>query len=161
MVDLSPQLSEEMIRTAVVQRVIGEEVDLTQVDNLVIGGRGLAGDFGIIQKLATLIDGDYGGTRPPVDDGHIDRERMVGQTGVICRPKVAICCAISGAFHFVVGIQESDTVIAINNDPQAPIFDHADYCIVGDVHEILPLLVQKLEVGSVDSSSNSLEAAYG
>jgi electron transfer flavoprotein alpha subunit len=81
-----------------------------------------------------------------VDEGHIERERMVGQTGSVCRPKVAVVCGVSGAFHFVVGIQNADTVIAINSDPEAPIFDYADYCIVGDVFDILPALINALKV---------------
>ena len=84
-------------------------------------------------------------TRPPVDDGYIERERQIGQTGVVCRPKVAIVCGVSGAFHFVVGIQEADVVIAINTDAEAPIFEFADYCIVGDVFDILPALQASLE----------------
>jgi electron transfer flavoprotein alpha subunit len=104
----------------------------------------------MMRQLARLLGGDVGATRPPVDEGHIERERQIGQTGVVCRPKVAICCGISGAFHFVVGIQEADLVIAINSDPEAPIFDYADYCIVGDVHQVVPALIKELqEVGEV------------
>jgi electron transfer flavoprotein alpha subunit len=143
------ELREDMIHTQVRERVTGVGLDLTQAENLVVGGRGIGGDFGMIKELADLIGGDFGATRPPVDDGHIERERMVGQTGVICRPKVAICCGISGAFHFVVGIQEAETVIAINSDPDAPIFEHADYCIVGDVGEVVPALIEALRM--VDS----------
>jgi electron transfer flavoprotein alpha subunit len=111
---------------------------------LVAGGRGVEGDFDMLRELADLLGGDIGATRPPVDEGHIERERQVGQTGVVCRPKVAICCGISGAFHFVVGVQEADIVIAINSDPEAPIFEFADYCIVGDVFEIVPSLISAL-----------------
>jgi electron transfer flavoprotein alpha subunit len=80
-----------------------------------------------------------------VDEGHIERERQIGQTGVVCSPKVAICCGISGAFHFVVGVEKADLVIAINSDPEAPIFEYADYCIVGDVHQIIPKLIAALQ----------------
>ena len=95
----------------------------------------------MLEKLAGLLGGEIGATRPPVDEGHIERERQIGQTGVVTSPKVAICCGISGAFHFVVGIEKADLVVAINSDPQAPIFDYADYCIIGDVHEIIPALI--------------------
>ena len=138
-------LDEEMIHTQVVERVIGEGVDLSQIPVLVAGGRGIDGDFDMMRQLAGLLGGDVGATRPPVDEGHIERERQIGQTGVVCRPKVAICCGISGAFHFVVGIQEADLVIAINSDPDAPIFDYADYCIVGDVHRVVPALIKELQ----------------
>jgi electron transfer flavoprotein alpha subunit len=139
------KLSAEMIHTQIVERVIGDGVDLSQVPVLVAGGRGIDGDFDMLRQLAQLVGGDVGATRPPVDKGHIERERQIGQTGVVCRPKVAICCGISGAFHFVVGIQEADVVIAINSDPDAPIFDYADYCIVGDVHQIVPALIKELQ----------------
>ena len=121
----------------------------------------MAGDFEIIARLATLLDADFGATRPPVDDGQIARERMIGQTGVVCRPKVAICCGISGAFHFIVGIQEAETVIAINTDPQAPIFEHADYCIVGDVRQILPALMDALQVRHSQPSPAVGESTHG
>ena len=71
---------------------------------MIAGGRGVSGDFNILAKLAELLGGEVGATRPPVDEGYIERERQIGQTGVVCSPKIAICCGISGAFHFVVGI---------------------------------------------------------
>lgn len=135
-----------LIQTHIVERVLGQGVDLTQAPVLVAGGRGMGGDFALLRQLAELLGGDVGATRPPVDEGHIERERQIGQTGVVCRPKVAIACGISGAFHFIVGIQEAETVIAINSDPEAPIFEHADYCIVGDVHQVLPALIQALQL---------------
>ncbi len=146
LIRLPVTLDEEAIRTRVVERAVGEGVDLTKCSVLVAGGRGVEGDFDMLRELAGLLGGDVGGTRPPVDEGHIERERQIGQTGVICRPKIALVCGISGAFHFVVGIQEADTVIAINSDPEAPIFDYADYCVVGDAHEIVPALIEKLKV---------------
>ena len=132
-------------RTRVVEHVVGEGVDLTQAPVLVVGGRGVDGEFGMLRELANLLGGEIGATRPPVDEGHIERARQIGQTGVVCRPKVAIVCGVSGAFHFVVGIQEAETVIAINTDPDAPIFDFADYGIVGDVHDIVPRLIETLK----------------
>ena len=138
------ELSPEMIDTRLIEYAGGEQVDLTSVPILVAGGRGIDGDFGMLAEFASLLGGEIGATRPPVDEGHIERERQIGQTGVVTSPKIAICCGISGAFHFVVGIEKADLVVAINNDPNAPIFDHADYCIVGDVHEIVPTLVKAL-----------------
>ncbi len=99
----------------------------------------------MLTELAELLGGDVGATRPPVDEGHIERERQVGQTGVICHPEIAINCGISGAFHFVVGIQDAELIISINSDPNAPIFEFTDYCIVGDVEQILPALIQSLK----------------
>ena len=150
-VDIPFDISEEMIHTRIIERVVGEQLVLARAPLLIAGGRGVDGDFQMLGELANLLGGEVGATRPPVDEGHIERERQIGQTGVVCSPKVAICCGISGAFHFVVGIEKADIVIAINNDPDAPIFDHADYCIVGDVHQIVPELIDTinnpLEVG--------------
>jgi electron transfer flavoprotein alpha subunit len=137
-------LTEDMLRTHVIERVIGGTVDLSRVPVLVIGGRGVNGDFETLRQLAKLLGGEVGATRPPVDEGNIERERQVGQTGVICSPKVALCCGLSGAFHLVVGIEKADLVIAINSDPEAPIFEFADYCIVGDVRQHLPTLIAAL-----------------
>jgi electron transfer flavoprotein alpha subunit len=139
------ELTAEMIQTKTLERVIGESLDLTQAEVLVCGGRGVAGDFKMLQELADLLKGEVGATRPPVDEGQIERERQIGQTGIMGHPKLAIACGISGAFHFVVGVQDADTIIAINSDPEAPIFEYADYCIVGDALQVVPALIQALK----------------
>ena len=136
----------DAIQTHLIERSVGEEVDLTSVPVLVAGGRGVDGDFKMLEELAELLGGEIGATRPPVDEGHVQRERQIGQTGVVSSPKIAICCGISGAFHFVVGIEKADIVIAINSDPEAPIFDYADYCIVADVHQVVPALIEALSL---------------
>ena len=151
-IDFQVLLSADMLKTEVVETVVGAGVDLTQVEALVIGGRGIEGNFEMLQELADAIGGDIGATRPPVDDGYIKRERQIGQTGVVCRPKVAIVCGVSGAFHFVVGIQDAETVIAINTDSEAPMFEFADYCIVGDAAEIVPALTRALTLERVPSA---------
>jgi electron transfer flavoprotein alpha subunit len=142
---LDVELQPSHIRTRIAERVIGEGVDLTQVPVLVCGGRGMDGDFATLAKLAEKLGGDVGGTRPPVDEGHIPRERQVGQTGVVCRPKVALTCGISGAFHFVVGIQDAGLIASINIDPEAPIFEYSDYYAVADAKQVLPELFAALE----------------
>jgi electron transfer flavoprotein alpha subunit len=139
------EIREENLQTHILRRVSGESVDLTRAPVLVAGGRGMEGDFDILHRLAEHLGGEVGATRPPVDEGHIERERQIGQTGVVCSPDLALCCGISGAFHFVVGIEKAGTVIAVNTDPQAPIFEFSDYCIVGDVHQIIPALLARLE----------------
>lgn len=144
-IELPLDLSPEILRTGRVKRVVGRGVDLTQASVLVCGGRGVAGDFDMLERLARLLGGEVGATRPPADEGHVERERQVGQTGVVCRPKLAFACGISGASHFVVGIQEADTVVAINTDPEAPIFEFSDYCIVGDASRVVPALVRALQ----------------
>ena len=137
-------LTEAMIHTRVVQRTVGRMADLTKARVLVVGGRGIEGHFDMLRELADLIGGDVGATRPPVDEGHIERERQIGQTGVVCRPKVAIVCGVSGAFHFIVGVQEADVIIAINSDSEAPIFDFSDYCVVGDALHVVRDLIRVL-----------------
>jgi electron transfer flavoprotein alpha subunit len=138
-------LHRDLIRARIIERVSGQDIDLRQAPVLVTGGRGVSGDFQMLRELADLLGGEVGATRPPVDEGLIERERQVGQTGTSCSPKVAICCGISGAFHFMVGIEKSGTVIAINSDPEAPIFESADYCVVGDVHQIVPALIAAMQ----------------
>lgn len=145
LVEMKVNLKKAEIRSRIVARHVGEGVDLTQAPVLICGGRGIDGDFESLRELAALVDGEVGATRPPVDEGHIDRERQVGQTGIVCRPKVALNFGISGAFHFIVGIQDAETIIAINTDPEAPIFNHADYCIVENAHKILPPLIKTLK----------------
>jgi electron transfer flavoprotein alpha subunit len=141
---ISPALEKERIHTKIIERVVGEGVDLTQADVLICGGRGIQGDFKSLEQLAEILSGEVGATRPPVDEGHIERERQVGQTGVIGHPKLALNFGISGAFHFIVGIQDANTVVAVNTDPEAPIFEYADYCIVEDASQILSPLIQAL-----------------
>jgi electron transfer flavoprotein alpha subunit len=145
MLRIAVNLPDEIFQTTILEREERHGVDLTQADILVCGGRGMDGDFSSLQELARLLGGDVGGTRPPVDDGYIERERQIGQTGVVCRPKVALCLGISGAFHFVVGIEQADLVIAVNSDPDAPIFDYADYGIVADVRDFLPAFTNAIE----------------
>jgi electron transfer flavoprotein alpha subunit len=135
----------DLTQTEILERVTGQQVNLAQAPVLVAGGRGIDGDFNMLRELANRVNGEVGATRPPVDEGHIERERQIGQTGVVCSPKVAVCCGISGAFHFIVGIEKAETVIAINSDPDAPIFEHADYNVIGDIHRIMPAVIEALD----------------
>jgi electron transfer flavoprotein alpha subunit len=139
----TPEIPSPRLRS--LEHTQGKAIDLTSIEILICGGRGIDGDFAMLEKLASALGGAVGATRPPVDEGFIERERQIGQTGVICRPRVVINCGISGAFHYVVGIQEADLVISINTDPEAPIFEYSDYCVVGDVHEVVPALQSALE----------------
>lgn len=139
------KLKKADFRSQLLEAVHAQGVDISGAEMLVCGGRGIEGDFASMEMLAELLGGEVGATRPPVDDGYIERARQVGQTGVVCRPKVALCFGISGAFHFIVGVQEADVVIAINSDPEAAIFDYVDYGIVADVKEIVPALIRALE----------------
>jgi electron transfer flavoprotein alpha subunit len=151
-------LSNVVIRTRILERVRGSGPDLRRTPVLVAGGRGVDGDFVSLQRLADLLGGEVGATRPPVDEGQIERERQIGQTGVVCSPKVAICCGISGAFHFLVGVEKADTIISINSDPEAPMFEFSDYCVVGDTHQILPALIAELQEAVEENAAR--ETAY-
>ena len=122
-------------------------VDIAAAEILVAGGRGLkkAENFAQLQRLAELLGGEVAASRAAVDAGWTGVPRQVGQTGKIVAPRIYICFGISGAIQHLEGIRGADTIIAINNDPNAPIFGIADLGIVGDALEIIPALVKELE----------------
>ncbi|MFC1521291.1 electron transfer flavoprotein subunit alpha/FixB family protein [Elusimicrobiota bacterium] len=138
-------IDEKSIRTQVIERKIGGEVDITKAKFLVVAGRGIAGNVNYINALAKAIGAEIGATRVATDEGWIEKERMVGQTGVVTRPKVAIVCGVSGAMQFTVGIQNAETVVSINTDPEAPIFEASDYCVNADLFQVLPPLIEELK----------------
>ena len=123
----------------------GATVDLTRAKAIVVGGRGTGGDFSQIDRLAERLGAEVGATRVATDAGWIDRDRMIGQTGVITHPKVVLILGVSGAVQFTVGIEGAGTVIAVNRDPDAPIFDHADLGFVGDLAPVVASLLKSLE----------------
>jgi electron transfer flavoprotein alpha subunit len=124
-----------------------EDLDIDEADIIVSGGRGVGKDeaFGIIHDLARTIGGSVAATRPVIDWQTLPYERQIGQTGKTVIPRLIINCGISGANEYTAGMEKSQLVIAINTDSRARIFRFADLGIIGDVHEIVPILIERLE----------------
>ena len=122
------------------------DVDVAAADVIISGGRGMCAkeNFDILQELADELDGVVGCSRGAVEAGWMPAERQVGQTGKTVRPKIYFACGISGAIQHLVGMQDSDVIVAINRDRQAPIFEVANYGIVGDVLRIIPALTNRI-----------------
>lgn len=136
------------VRTRVVEvsAIKRETVPLTEADIIVSGGRGLRGpeNFVLLDRLAKELGAAVGSSRPPVDSGWVPHDYEIGQTGKTVNPQLYIACGISGAPQHLAGMSGSRYIVAINKDPQAPIFGIATYGVVGDVFEILPLLTQEI-----------------
>jgi electron transfer flavoprotein alpha subunit len=143
------QLEKKDIRTIVkeVVKSAKQSVNLIDAEIIVSGGRGLGGPegFNIIAELAKELGGIVGSSRAAVDSGWISQDHQVGQTGKTVRPKIYIACGISGAIQHLAGMQSSDCIIAVNKNPDAPIFDVADYGIVGDLYKVIPMMVEEIK----------------
>jgi len=146
---ISVELKPEQIRTKPLElfREAKQAVDLTQAPIIVAVGRGIKApeNIAIAEKLAKLIGGELAASRPICDEGWLPMERQIGSSGQTVAPKLYLALGISGAIQHVVGMKGSRTIVAINKDQNAPIFEVADYGIVGDIFEIIPALSEELE----------------
>ena len=130
-----------------VVKALSDKVDIMDAKILVSGGRGVGSkeNFKLLEDLAAAMGGTVSCSRPCVENGWCDKDQQVGQTGKTVRPQVYFAIGISGAIQHMAGMEESDIIIAINKDESAPIFDIADYGIVGDLNKILPSLTEKIK----------------
>ncbi len=147
--DAGISLDDVEVRTKVLEIFEGvkQEVDLSKAERIVSIGRGIKKpeNVDMMKDLAAVLDAELAASRPVCDDGWLPLDRQVGSSGQTVAPKLYMAVGISGAIQHIVGMKNSDTIVAINKDPHAPIFDIADYGVVGDLFEVVPELIQAIK----------------
>jgi electron transfer flavoprotein alpha subunit len=158
---ITPQFEERDLVLQVLERERREpSCDLTGASVIVSGGAGVGSgeNFQLIRDLADALGGEVGASRAAVDAGFVSQEHQVGQTGSTVRPRLYIACGISGAVQHRAGMDQSNKIIAINNDPNAPIFQIADYKIVGDLNDVIPWMIRAAQRRNSVSESRESQA---
>ena len=145
-------VASDQIRTQIIERIkeVAEAVNLQEAEIIVSGGRGCGGpapyvEGGVVYELAKELGATVGASRAAVDSGWIAHAHQVGQTGKTVGPKLYIACGISGAIQHLAGIAGAEYVVAINKDPDAPIFEASDFAVVGDMFKVIPPLIEELK----------------
>lgn len=145
------KLTEDDIRTQVVEVVksLKEKIDITAAKVIVSGGRGVGNKegFALLKELAECLGGIVGGSRAAVESGWIEKDYQVGQTGKTVHPGLYIACGISGAIQHLAGMQDSDYIIAINKNSDAPIMGVADMAVTGDLYKVIPEMIKQIKAG--------------
>jgi len=138
----APTTREAVVRVEAVEA--SDAVPLAEAPVVVSGGRGTGGDYALVRELAELLGGAVGASRDATDEGWISHEHMVGQTGTTVTPALYVACGISGAVHHRGGMQASGVIVAVNLDPDAPIFEIADFGVVGSLFDVLPDAIARI-----------------